>query len=89
MSKTRIDCRLEIEDKQLIEHAASLLGQSVTDFMILNAKRLAKRIIQNETTTRLSERDYQRFIEIMDSDAEPNTALKRAWSKYSKNKAGR
>lgn len=34
--------------------------------------------------TRLSKRDWARFNEIMDSDAEPNEALKNAAKEYKK-----
>ena len=41
---------------------------------------------ENEDATVLSWRDWKRFLRIMDSDAEPNGALKKAAEEYSEAK---
>ncbi|HEY7157850.1 MAG TPA: DUF1778 domain-containing protein [Gemmataceae bacterium] len=78
----RLDFRLNHQLKELIDRAASLLGQSVSDFAISTIVEKARRIVQESSTTVLSDRDRDIFLAMLDSDARPNKTLKRAAKRY-------
>ena len=87
MAKTdRIELRLSSEHKLLVEGAASLMGQSVSAFVLAEAIGRAHQITTEYGRTRLSRDDWDRFLEIMDRDAEPTPALKAAAKKYLTNR---
>jgi uncharacterized protein (DUF1778 family) len=78
-SKTkRFDMRLDEEQKALLERAAALEGQSVTNFVRSNLIIMARQIVERDRTTTLSERDWDAFMKVLASDEEPNAALKKA-----------
>ncbi len=81
----RINVRLPRELKQIIEDAATVLGQTVTEFAIATVIREARRILKDVQITRLSNRDRNRFVKALDdADAKPNPALKAAARRYGK-----
>lgn len=84
-SEARLSVRLPNELKQTIEEAASVLGQSITDFTIAAAVREARHVIEAAQATRLSNRDRDAFLAALDSaDAKPNDALRNAARRYKK-----
>lgn len=80
----RLDFRLSPEHKSLIERAASIDGQTVSSFVIATLLRAAREAIERSSVTTLSKRDSEAFLEMLDSDAEPNKALKAAAARYKK-----
>lgn len=80
--QARLNFRLGQEQKTLIEQAARTIGQNVSDFAIGSMVRAAQETIQQATVTRLSNRDRELFLSMLDSDADPNEALQRAASRY-------
>jgi uncharacterized protein (DUF1778 family) len=83
----RLNFRLQRDQKSLIEKAAAVSGQSVSDFAVSSMLRAAQETIQSAATTRLSLRDGEVFLRMLESDAEPNAALKRAAGRYRKRRA--
>ena len=84
-SDARINVRLSSDLKQLVEEAAVALGQTVSDFTISTLVREARQVIQDTQFTRLSNRDRDVFLAVLDSsDAKPNDALKAAARRYKK-----
>src|SRR5215216_1584692 len=73
----RLNFRIGREQKGLIERAAAMSGQSVSDFAISSMLRAAQETLQAAATTRLTLRDRDLFLRMLDKDAEPNAALKR------------
>ncbi len=80
----RLDFRVSREHKRLIEQAARVTGQSLSDFAIANLVQTAQRTIDEATITRLAQRDRDRFLKLIQSDAKPNKALKTAAERYRK-----
>lgn len=78
----RLDFRLPEEQKALIERAASVQGQTVTQFAIAALVRAAHESIQQATLTELCVRDRDVLLKMFDDDAEPNAALKKAAERY-------
>src|SRR5438874_290747 len=78
----RLDFRLSQQHKVLIDQAARLAGQSISDFAVSTLVERARRILQENTVTVLSDRDRDIFLAMLDGDAKPNAALRRAAKRY-------
>ncbi len=84
-SDARINFRLSNELKQTIEDAAAEMGQSVSDFAVSTLVQTARKILHEQQVTRLSDRDRQHFLAMLDGEAsEPNKALVNAAKRYKK-----
>jgi uncharacterized protein (DUF1778 family) len=84
-SDSRINFRLSSELKKTIEDAAAEMGQSVSDFAISTLVQSARKILQEQQATRLSERDRKRFAAVLDDESsKPNDALMKAAKRYKK-----
>ncbi len=89
MSETRSDARINFrlsgELKQTIEEAAAEMGQSISDFAVSTLVQTARKILQDQQVTRLSRRDRDRFIAMLDNtSSRPNQALSNAAKRYKK-----
>jgi uncharacterized protein (DUF1778 family) len=81
----RLNFRLPADLKQTIEEAAARLGQTVSDFAVSTLVQTARTVIEQENITRLSKRDRDIFLALLeDKDARPNQALLAAARKYKK-----
>jgi uncharacterized protein (DUF1778 family) len=78
----RLDFRLNRQLKELIERAALLTGQNVSDFAVSVLAERARQVVQEHETTVLSDRDRDLFLAMLDRDAEPNEALKKAAKRF-------
>lgn len=74
---TRLDVRLAADHKNLIEQAASLLGQSVSAFAVSTLVSEAGRVVGESTALRLSNRDRDAFLAALDSPPKPNARLRK------------
>ncbi len=81
----RLNFRLPTDLKEVIEEAATTLGQSVSDFAVSTLVRQARTVIEQRNVTVLSNRDRDRFIALLDdAEARPNPALLKAAKRYKK-----
>lgn len=79
----RLNFRLPAELKKTIEEAAAQLGQTVSDFAISTLVTTARRVLQEHQVTRLSQRDRDRFVALLDdTESRPNKALRAAAKRY-------
>jgi uncharacterized protein (DUF1778 family) len=84
-SDARINFRLSSDLKKTIEDAAAEMGQSISDFAISTLVQSARKILQEQQVTRLSERDRERFVALLDDQStKPNEALVKAAKRYKK-----
>jgi uncharacterized protein (DUF1778 family) len=74
----RLDLRLDVEHKALIERAADYEGQSVTGFVVGTLVREARRIVDEREVTGLSDADRDRFLELITTPPDPTPDLRRA-----------
>lgn len=78
-SIARLNIRLSPEIKATIEEAAAQMGQTVSDFATASLVQAARTVIQEQNVTRLTVRDRERFVELLDDESrKPNAALVRA-----------
>lgn len=78
----RLEARVTIEQKALLQKAAALTGRSLTDFVVTGAEELARRTILEHQVTKLSARDAERFVEALLKPPEPSARLKSAADSY-------
>ena len=84
-SDARLNFRLAGELKKTIEEAAAQMGQTVSDFAVSTLVQTARKILHDQQITRLSERDRQLFVEMLDDQStKPNQALVKAANRYRK-----
>jgi uncharacterized protein (DUF1778 family) len=84
----RLNFRLPTELKETIEQAAACLGQSVSDFAVSTLVQTARTVIEQDNGTRLSNKDRDLFLSLLDhKDLRPTRALAAAARKY-KNRCG-
>jgi uncharacterized protein (DUF1778 family) len=74
--------------KKRIEQAASIKGQSVSDFMVQHADEAAIKTIETHTSWMLQDRDRDFFIEALLNPREPSDYMKDAVKRY-KERAGK
>jgi uncharacterized protein (DUF1778 family) len=85
--EARLDVRLSKQLKELIQEAAELTGQSLTDFAVSTLTETARRIVQQNSMTVLSNRDRDVFLTLLDADDPPNEALRKAAKRFRKRHA--
>lgn len=83
----RVDFRLSQEHKRMIEQAASVTGQSLSDFAVAHLVEAAQRAIESATMAQLSIRDRDTFLGLIESDTKPSKALKDAANRYKNRRA--
>lgn len=83
--KARLDIRLTEELKIFFEHAASVSGLKMTEFVIIALKKYAKeQISEQKKINRIleSKRDQEVFVNALINPPEPNEALVAALDNY-------
>ncbi|MGH7826132.1 MAG: DUF1778 domain-containing protein [Candidatus Binatia bacterium] len=78
----RLDARITPEQKSLIQRAAALTGQSVTDFVIVSAQENATRTVREHEIIALSTRDQEVFINALLNPPAPGPRLRKAAQRY-------
>lgn len=81
---TRIFARISSADKNLIEEAAGILGQSTTAFVISEAKKAAAQLVEAQQVIRLNRVESRHLIENLLAPKKPNPRMKRALKLYRK-----
>jgi uncharacterized protein (DUF1778 family) len=78
----RFDARLPGDLKDLLQRAADLDGQSLTDFVLGAAKRAAEETIQRHEVIELTARDSQLLAEALLNPPAPSARLRAAFEEY-------
>jgi uncharacterized protein (DUF1778 family) len=71
----RLEARMTIEQKQLLERAASLRGQNLTEFMISVLADAATQTILDSEQIALTDRDRQAFAAALLNPSTPSTQV--------------
>lgn len=79
----RLELHLQSDIKQIIEQAAHMSGQSVSEFAVSTLLQSATGILEKQQTTQLSDRDR----DLLDLDEPPNDALRQAAERYKRRAA--
>jgi uncharacterized protein (DUF1778 family) len=74
----RMNLRVRPEQKATLMRAAALRNTDLTDFVIQNALREAKTVIEDAERIVLSERDSLRVLKLLENPPAPNAKLRAA-----------
>lgn len=78
VKKQRIDLRLTDDDKSMIEEAAAISNQSVSQFMLNSASQRAAEVIEQHRRVILNEESWTRVMDALSNPPSPGEKLKRA-----------
>ncbi len=78
VKKQRIDLRLTDDDKSMIEEAAAISNQSVSQFMLNSASQRAAEVIEQHRRMILTEESLTRVMDALSNPPSPGEKLKRA-----------
>ncbi len=76
--RTRVTARVSKQMRGTLEQAAELLGATVNQFVVQTAYLEAQRVIERESVIRLSQKDAQRILTLIEHPPKPNRRLKEA-----------
>lgn len=77
MRDAAINLRALPEQRELIDHAASLLGKNRSDFMLEAACERAQSILLDQVHFTLDADKFQQFINLLDAPPASNQGLER------------
>jgi uncharacterized protein (DUF1778 family) len=80
--RKRITARVSDSVRETLEQAAELLGATVNQFVVQTAYVEAQRVIERESVIRLSQKDAQKILALLDHPPKPNKRLKDAVKAY-------
>ena len=86
-SDARLEFRLPSAWKAEIEQAATVLNRSLTDFATTVLREAAQKVLaehMQEAHIVLSDRDRDRFLDLLENPPPPNAALKAAFKRHSR-----
>ncbi len=78
----RLEARVTLEQKTLIERAAALQGRTVTDFVLASVQDAARRAIDDHQRLDLSLRDAETFVEALLDPSPANPRLRDTVRRY-------
>lgn len=73
---TRIEIRTDLNNKQLIEKAASLTGHTLSSYVLSKIISIAQKDIEEVESIQLDNEDRDLFYKIISDPPEPNDNLK-------------
>jgi uncharacterized protein (DUF1778 family) len=71
-----IQIRAPVETKAMLNRAAALRGQKLSEFMLDSARRQAEEAILDQRAFFLDDKAHAAFLEILDARPKPNKALR-------------
>jgi len=77
MRHVTINLKASPEQRDLIDHAAKLLGINRSDFMLEAACDRAQAVVLDQVFFNVDANRFKRFIELLDAPPGPNPALER------------
>ena len=80
----RIGARVPHEVYETLCRAAELSGATVNQFLVQSALKEAQAVIEREAVIRLTPRDWNCLLALMDNPPKPNAKLKAALKRYQK-----
>lgn len=77
MRDAAINLRARPVQRDLIDHAAQLLGKSRSDFMLEAACDKARGVLLDQVFFSLDDAKFQSFVQMLDAPLTPNAGLER------------
>ncbi|GFO71639.1 antitoxin [Bathymodiolus japonicus methanotrophic gill symbiont] len=82
IKQNRIGARVPHEVYKTLCRAAELTGATVNQFLVQSALKEAQAVIEQEEIIRLSPRDWDWLLDLMDKPPKPNAKLATAMQHY-------
>ena len=82
----RISARVPHEVYETLMYAADLTGATVNQFLVQSAIKEAQSVIEREQIIRLSRRDCERLLDILENPLKPNARFEAAMNHYEQTK---
>ena len=79
----RIGVRVPHDVYETLHHAAELTGATLNQFLVQAALKEAYAVIEREQTIRLSRRDCERLLELLENPLKPSAKFEAAMKHYS------
>jgi len=73
-----------LEQKAVLQQAATLSGRTLSEFIVASAQEAASRVIQEHETIRLSRAEQMAFVTALLNPPAPNERLRQAAAAYRK-----
>ena len=80
----RLEARISVEQKIVLQRAATLLGRTLSEFVVASAQDAASRVIQEHETIRLSRAEQIAFVSALLAPPAANARLRQAAAAYRK-----
>ena len=80
----RLEARVPIALKRVIQRAADLQGRSITDFVIASLEKTAREAVHQHEMMKLSGEDSLLFAKALINPPKPGASLKRAFAAHAK-----
>ncbi|CAI8244138.1 MAG: Uncharacterised protein [Marinobacterium sp. xm-d-530] len=77
MRAAAINLRALPEQRDLIDHAANMLGKNRSDFMLEAACERAQSVLLDQVHFSLDAEKFQQFTDLLNEPTKPNEGLKR------------
>ncbi len=77
MRDAPINLRALAEQRDLIDHAARLLGKNRSDFMLEAACERARAVVLDQVFFSLDAENFKQFVELLDAPPSANPGLER------------
>ena len=78
----RLEARISVEQKTVLQRAATLSGRTLSEFVVASAQDAASRVIQEHETIRLSRAEQIAFVSALLKPPAANARLRRAAAAY-------
>ena len=78
----RLEARMTTDQKALLQHAATLSGRTLSEFVVASAQEAAAKVIHEHETIRLSRSEQVAFVSMLLKPRTPNARLRNAAEKY-------
>lgn len=78
----RLEARVPSNQKDFFQHAASLAGQTLSEFVIDSTQKAAAKVVQEHELIRLSREEQIAFVTALLNPPEPGARLRQAAASY-------
>src|SRR4051812_31730894 len=78
----RLEARVSSDQKELFQRAATLTGQTLSEFVIDSTQKAAAKVVQEHDLIRLSREEQIAFVSALLNAPEPGTRLRKAAENY-------
>ena len=78
----RLEARVPSNQKDFFQHAASLSGQTLSEFVIDSTQKAAAKVVQEHELIRLSREEQIAFVTALLNPPEPGARLRQAAASY-------